>query len=317
MKSRRAFTKFLQKPQHRVSCTEIPADLANDILEKELEIEKTATLKLINELIALYTKAIEHYETQENPKYIDFQERMHKMLVKPEIFIVIKQGNEKFPNEDNEKYENVREERKDIGSFLENRKEKAEEMRKTFASQLNSALLASKNMGSLKTLLAEHSSSTESASHSAISELKVQEQSLEQKLKARKSSVRPRTAAPNKHSRNFSSIICDISDLDQDISSSTKSSLCTNEENKEIFERYEKRLEEIIEKNLEEREIKILEIKFKYETEINELAENGEIMQMVANELKKNMRREIEEIVEKYDIKRKNEIKKLKEEVYN
>ena len=106
--------------------------------------------------------------------------------------------------------------------------------------------------------------------------------------------------------------------MDDDIASSTTSSLCPNEENsKESFERFEKKLEEIMEKSHEERAVKIFEIKFKYESQINELSEGGEIMQMVVDQLKKNRDKEIAEISEFYDNKRKAEIKRVKEELYN
>ncbi|CAG9327073.1 unnamed protein product [Blepharisma stoltei] len=52
---------------------------------KEKELEKNFELKTIHELIALYSKAIESFEINEDLRFHEIQERMHKMLQKPQV----------------------------------------------------------------------------------------------------------------------------------------------------------------------------------------------------------------------------------------
>lgn len=59
------------------------------LLEKELELEKTYSKESIEDLITLYSEAIEYYNEQSDPKFYDFQDRMHSLLMRPEVSSVI------------------------------------------------------------------------------------------------------------------------------------------------------------------------------------------------------------------------------------
>ena len=71
----------------------ISSDLAMRIIEKELDLERSWDIKVIHELMALYSKMIEYYEQNNNPKYYDFQDRMHKMLIKPQVIAALQKAN--------------------------------------------------------------------------------------------------------------------------------------------------------------------------------------------------------------------------------
>jgi len=60
-----------------------------NLLEKELELEKTYSRESIEDLITLYSEAIEHYNEESDPKFYDFQDRMHSLLMRPEVSSVI------------------------------------------------------------------------------------------------------------------------------------------------------------------------------------------------------------------------------------
>lgn len=55
------------------------------LLEKELEVEKTFSKDSIEDLITLYSEAIEHYNEISDPKFYDYQDRMHSLLMRPEV----------------------------------------------------------------------------------------------------------------------------------------------------------------------------------------------------------------------------------------
>jgi hypothetical protein len=54
-----------------------------------LELEKTYSKESIEDLITLYSEAIEYYNEQSDPKFYDFQDRMHSLLMRPEVSSVI------------------------------------------------------------------------------------------------------------------------------------------------------------------------------------------------------------------------------------
>jgi hypothetical protein len=313
MKAPRTFTKFLQKPQHRVITSEIPSSLATEILEKELDFDKTVTLPLINELVSLYTKAIEHYETQENPKYLDFQDRLHRMLLTPAALAVLQQQSlphqhSRTPRSTSDALDSPTE------KAAQFRQSQADRRRKIMSDQLSFVLSDAKSTNSSTGILDAHQSFSEVASSTVKSEIKTQEQGLEQKIVARKN--RKLGVSGISHSRQNSSVCLDSICMEDELSSSTKSSIVMVEENtKENLERYEKKLEELMEKSLEAQSGKVLEIRLKYEPQINELSGGGEIVQMVVDEMRKKMQDEIEEVVEGFEKQRKADIKRLKDEV--
>ncbi|CAG9334917.1 unnamed protein product [Blepharisma stoltei] len=72
-----------------------PPKLSEDfgirLLEKELELEKDWSIEIINQLVLMYTEIIEYYEYYKDPRYLDFQDRMHKMLVKPQAITTMRE----------------------------------------------------------------------------------------------------------------------------------------------------------------------------------------------------------------------------------
>ena len=59
------------------------------LLEKEIELEKHFRLEVIEDLITLYSQAIEHYNETQDTKYLDYQDRLHTLLMKPEVSSVL------------------------------------------------------------------------------------------------------------------------------------------------------------------------------------------------------------------------------------
>ena len=86
-------------------------------------------------------------------------------------------------------------------------------------------------------------------------------------------------------------------------------------QNTENFENFEKKLEEIMEKNFSDRAMKIAEIKYKYESQMNEISGMGDLQDMLIVQMKKNMQEEINSAIQEFDIKRKEEVQRLKEEM--
>ena len=105
----------------------------------------------------------------------------------------------------------------------------------------------------------------------------------------------------------------DISDIEEN-EGSTRSSWFNNEEhNEESADKFEKLLEEIMEKNFVERAAKVSEIKSRYEAQIKEFGSMGPVMQMLVQKMKNDMQEEINRTIQEFDAKRKESIARLKE----
>jgi hypothetical protein len=357
MSSRRSFSFFKKKkPEETLKADGSLSDIAMKIIEKELELENFWEPKVIHELIGLYSKVIEHYEQNNNPKYYDFQDRMHKMLIKPKVISALQRINckdnfipdpltaspttiEINPTVHQISPTNVESsantldrgtyaikiidteipiEPPDITSPMDIRKEQSEKNRKKLSKELNKTLAAPKSHKNLNVIIDRHSSTSKVTAQKAVADFKSQDSALEKRLASRKKFQLTRSMTFASYtSRDFTRVFgCDLSDVDEENNSSTKSSFfITEEQSIENYEKFEKRLEEIMERNFSERAMKIAEIKFKYESQISEIYGMGDFMELLIKQMRMNMQEEIDTVVQEYDIKRKEEIRLLKEEV--
>lgn len=318
MKHRKAYTQFLQKPRYKVVACGFPEDLANGIIEKEIELEKFPSLQGVNELIRFYTKAVEFYEMQDDLKYLDFQERMHKMLLRPEILSILQVSSSNsfsIPNEIKDvsmqkSYQNF-----PLKKPFDLRKDQAEESRKLFSSQLCSSLTTETTCNSLINSSANDLKKTSNLIRQSI---KDQDLNLNNRLALRRTKTQMKFQNISQISQKKYLNIFNDSYIEESDTACSRSSFYNSEESiKELHEKYEKRLEELMEKSLNERSLKILETKAKYESQISELLEGGGLLVLVANEMKRNLQVELGQITEFYDNKRKEDIKKLRNEIYN
>ena len=71
----------------------LPPNFAMKIIEKEIELEKSWSHTIIGELVEFYSQAIEFYNYNNDPKCYDYQDRMHKMLLKPQVMSSLSNSN--------------------------------------------------------------------------------------------------------------------------------------------------------------------------------------------------------------------------------
>ena len=65
-------------------------DFAEQLLNLESELVMQCTAEKVQELLRLYTQAVEYYEAKEDPKHLHYQTRMHALLSKPEVLQLFK-----------------------------------------------------------------------------------------------------------------------------------------------------------------------------------------------------------------------------------
>lgn len=65
-------------------------EIATKMIEKEHELEKNPSAKVVHELISIYTEAIEYYSHKNNQKYLDLKIRMQNIIKRPDVLQALK-----------------------------------------------------------------------------------------------------------------------------------------------------------------------------------------------------------------------------------
>ncbi|OMJ71388.1 hypothetical protein SteCoe_30398 [Stentor coeruleus] len=412
-------------------------DLATKMIEKEHELERFCNPKTIHELISIYSQFIEYYSLKHDSKYLDIQNRMHKMLTKPEVLSALKSENsssasskksskvsqpsksskvlkssqnkriiknspKKTPAPEPNKHQihtlpevstpefnafssdpqanpdnipnfslnsevpqlddelqdlqapeppksivnhlPIKSEINPFSNFsnkspnLENpsendhipphfgtkdkddmpyakeimmmRRQKSDITRKNIGKHFLPQVNGDKNSRSLKIMIDRHVLNNKNTANKAAAELKSQESALERRLASRQKIKLSKSMSFMSTKSAMDNFKCDLSELYIENDVDLKSNTVENEQ----CEKFEKKLEEIMEKNFAERALKIAEIKHKYESQMSEIEGMGDVMQMLIQQMKVNMKGEIDGVVGEYDKKRKELIDKLKAE---
>lgn len=69
---------------------QLPPDFANQVLNLELQIDHgDFTMGTINDLMLLYSQAVEYYNGMNDEKYTYFESRIQNLLVRPEVLQVM------------------------------------------------------------------------------------------------------------------------------------------------------------------------------------------------------------------------------------
>jgi len=63
----------------------LPENFFEKLVDLENKIEREFTMDLLQELINTYSTAIEYYESIEDPKYMNFTNKLNSLLSKPQI----------------------------------------------------------------------------------------------------------------------------------------------------------------------------------------------------------------------------------------
>lgn len=73
----------------RQAITQLAPDFAAKLLDAELELENNCCLPVLQGLLDLYQEAVEVYERNDDMRYLDFQQRIHSVLLRPEVLAVL------------------------------------------------------------------------------------------------------------------------------------------------------------------------------------------------------------------------------------
>ncbi|OMJ78193.1 hypothetical protein SteCoe_22039 [Stentor coeruleus] len=267
----------------------LPSDFAMRLVEREMSLEKSCEKSIIEDLIKLYSLAIEHYSIKNDEKVKDYQIRMQKMLRRPDVLNAFSVNQEKY------------DEVKNLNRLEEKEKEKPVE------SQPDPQEDYEEGLSQPEIIITEEQ--IECQAEDAVKSKEISDRELGDKLldcmKSQENDLALRLNRRKSTRPSSMNSILDIPILDTE--TSRNMSLDVPNEN------FETHIQEIMERHINEKSEKIAEITVKYNAEINAMEDCG-MMAMVIAQMKSNMKQEIDDISKEYDEKRKIEIKKFRED---
>jgi len=89
----------MKKQSRKLSLGELPDHFAEDLLSLELKLDQQPHIATVRKLVDLYSKAVEHYEAQKDPKYSIYHNRLKAMLHREDVIFCLKNP-EACPSED-------------------------------------------------------------------------------------------------------------------------------------------------------------------------------------------------------------------------
>ena len=295
----------------------LPEDFAMKLLDKEIELESSVTINTLTELVDLYRQAIEYYEDIKSQKYWDLQERLQKILMRPEVLSMMKEEHQKTKSNSRTRPRASTQ----TSTFSKDKRQQFENNKKVLNTQLqDSGIVQVHNVTKLATKLVENQDSTNKQTiKKSVSNLKTQDLSLEDRLKMRKQRTlhmspntslikefRPVVSPVNENSTS-SSFFFEFQDDKSSEGKSMNSSFQRSDELENLIER-------IMEESYLEKTERVTGIKVKFETQINEYSGQGAVYDEIIRNLKSQMTEEIEVVNKELDFNRKQAIAKAKAE---
>ena len=242
------------EPQPKVS-----GFFAMEMINLEISLEQNCNLPLIHQLAALYTQAIEFFDDKDDPKCYDIQQRLHKMLQRPEVISVLNSPSKPPEPQHHSSFEQKR------SNYEHSKKHMAVELSQALAPRIS-------HSSSSSDLLADHTQKIQGLISVISNNFSAQEKSLESRLTQRRVSMLNRS-----HSISSAG---NIGEFDM-------SGGCDREA---IMQ---KEIEEVLENNFAMQAMAVAEINVKYETEIQQIDGHGGGLTMVVEEMRKNKDAEV------------------------
>jgi hypothetical protein len=68
----------------------LPQDFSEQVLDLEAEVQMgCVTREQVDELITLYSQAVEYYACQSSQRYLVYEQKLQNLMIKPEIMMLM------------------------------------------------------------------------------------------------------------------------------------------------------------------------------------------------------------------------------------
>jgi hypothetical protein len=264
-----------------------------------MHLERTFEKSTVEELVNLYSTAIEYYNTKDDDQALNYQLRMQKMLKRPEVLRIFSVS---VPKEPKVSFSPTK---PDL--FLSDTEETAADVQEKpvfFMKELETPRSTQATAEVKKKEISDRQTGDKLADS-----LKNQENDLETRIKRRKIgralSGLSFVYSPANEAESPKAV-------EESFDRQSETGKVEKEERKRDQE-LEAAIQDIMERSYEEKSAKIAEITVKYTAEINSMEDSG-VMGIIVNQMKQNMQEEIELVSKEFDEKRRFQVKTLKEE---
>jgi len=288
---------------------QISEDLALNIIGKELELESNCSLQVLNSLATYYKEAIEFYEERGDQKHLHYQERLQKILIRPNVLKMMQDENS---TQNSAKKHQIQRRKTQIHHLAP---EKNTQKPQALSAMKERPVHSSTNSEKVVARIMENQHKrTEYVTTRARTDINSQETGLNERLANRKQKL----LNTSNDSSFFNRSLWKASprtELDDSVSSSFFFEIESDKSAGGASQaKFHEQVEKIIEESYNEKTEKISQVKIKYESQITELEVEGEICVEIIKDLKIKMNAEIEEISLALKAKRKAKLVSLKSE---
>jgi hypothetical protein len=271
----------------------LPMDFGVKLIEKESELERNCSIEVVQDLVQIYTEAVEYYSYIKDNKSYDYQDRMHKMFLRPDVINAMKKN------------------RPSTGSKTPTVQERKAESEKKRDEQgtLAKDLISNPNSKTLNRIIDYQKLRNLEVAKKAVTDFKSQDRDLAKRLDSRKKSMLTKSMDGSKYLNisSFHNRTLKDSNEESDIQTSIFFKLMEEDELD-----IELDLEKIMEKYCNEKAKRMAEVQVKYETQIKDIEGEGYLMEQIRQQARKEMQNELNAINNEIDFKRSEEILLLK-----
>lgn len=309
------------KVDRRTIAPILSLDFGIQVLNLEEDLQNNPSTVTVHELVNLYSQAIEFYEYNNDPRFLDYQKKLQTMLVQPEIISIMQTDSTVRRRRLTREFSAPSAVNFEVLKIK--RKETSEVMRVGLISELNRTNEVSANDRNVQRREVNRIERDKKVSSKVLGDFHSQDMDLSKRMESRKkvkfnkSSI---SRSPESSTSNLDHSL-DISEVVNAGFDSTKASFVgLGLEDLEIeshINDFEREIEAILEKSSSEEARIISEIKIKYKTQLKVLGEFGALSKAQKNELKEKVKSEVKSTVKLFADKRKEQIKILKEKYRN
>lgn len=279
----------------------LPATFGVELLEKEMELERNCTIRVIEEIVQMYQEAIEHFEYKGDPRYLDYMKRLQKILIKPAVLMELNAEQQKtrsrVSSPRNSMVSNMNRRLSQHFQFPETPSPTKKHSQTTpeHESPITPIAPMSRN---LNRLVDNHESRSVECASKAKADVKSQENTLEARLANRRQRTKTNTA-PTK-----------TEEVEGDKSGGVSPTVNIQE--------IQKQIEDVMDKFYSEKAMKTAEIRLKYESQIRDLERQwdkkgqGDLIGLVIAQMRVTMEEELRSVCLDLDERRKVELEKVK-----
>lgn len=323
----------IMKPSDYVSHrSHLGPEFASRLLEAELELENNCCLTVLQELLDLYQEAVEIYERNDDLRYLDFQKRIHSVLVKPEVQAVLN-APPGPPRQEQSKTEKLKDKKAKLDQFKRN---KTVQLPTTDPEPLLPAqehvIVAAREFTDMTMKTSETIQKTMEGVKQQVSQLEQRRLARRNKMKSidwssqsaafnetpaeEISPEKPRKINSGNSSRRNSITPNSLECIKAAAVESDKSG--GHIRLPATIEDFQQKLEDLMEQAFSEKAAKLAEVKMRYEAEMKKaVVEAGDatLAEMLVTHIRKLMEDELKSTSSECDTKRKQSIAALKAEL--